>query len=50
VGTENYTLSVEKAPKSPDDVSSESTLPAYAELLEIASHIDSIPNGDEVSY
>lgn len=34
VGTSNFTLAVEAAPKSPDDVSSESTLPAYEEALE----------------
>lgn len=37
VGTANFTLAVEAAPKSPDDVSSDSTLPAYAELLEMFS-------------
>ena len=37
VGTANFTLAVEAAPKSPDDVSSDSTLPAYAEMLEMFS-------------
>lgn len=37
VGTANFVLNVEAAPKSPDDVSSDSTLPAYAELLEAFS-------------
>lgn len=37
VGTANFTLDVEAAPKSPDDVSSDSTLPAYGELLEMFS-------------
>lgn len=39
VGTANFTLMVEAAPKSPDDVSSDSTLPAYEELLNTAAHI-----------
>lgn len=34
IGTANFTLDVEAAPKSPDDVSSESTLPAYGEILD----------------
>lgn len=34
VGTANFTLMVEAAPKSPDDVSSDSTLPAYEEVLD----------------
>ena len=34
VGTANFVLDVEAAPKSPDDVSSESTLPAYGEILD----------------
>ena len=34
VGTANFMLDVEAAPKSPDDVSSESTLPAYGEILD----------------
>ncbi len=34
VGTANFILAVEAAPKSPDDISSESTLPAYAEIIE----------------
>ena len=34
VGTANFALHVEAAPKSPDDVSSDSTLPAYQEVLE----------------
>ena len=37
VGSRNFVLEVEKAPKSPDDVSSDSTLPAYAEMLEMFS-------------
>ena len=37
VGTANFVLDVEAAPKSPDDVSSDSTLPAYGELLGIVS-------------
>ena len=37
VGTANFTLAVEAAPKSPNDVSSDSTLPAYAEMLEMFS-------------
>lgn len=37
VGTANFTLAVEAAPKSPEDVSSDSTLPAYAEMLEMFS-------------
>lgn len=44
VGTANFTLAVEAAPKSPSDISSESTLPAYAELLEVAAGLpDNIP-------
>ena len=34
VGTANFVLDVEAAPKSPDDVSSETTLPAYGEILD----------------
>lgn len=34
VGTANFILDVEAAPKSPEDVSSESTLPAYGEILD----------------
>ena len=34
VGTANFVMDVEAAPKSPDDVSSESTLPAYGEILD----------------
>ena len=34
VGTANFILAVEAAPKSPDDISSDSTLPAYAEIIE----------------
>lgn len=34
VGTANFALHVEAAPKSPDDVSSDSTLPAYEEVLD----------------
>ena len=34
IGTANFTLLVEAAPKSPDDVSSESTLPVYADMLQ----------------
>ena len=34
VGTANFVLAVEAAPKSPDDISSETTLPGYAEVLE----------------
>jgi len=37
VGTANFIMDVEAAPKSPDDVSSDSTLPAYAEMLEMFS-------------
>lgn len=37
VGTANFTLAVEAAPKSPDDVSSESTIPVYEELMELFS-------------
>lgn len=37
VGTCNFILLVEEAPKSPLDVSSKSTLPAYADLLEMFS-------------
>ena len=33
VGTANFTLAVEAAPKSPDDVSSDSTLPVYEQML-----------------
>lgn len=39
VGTANFVLDVEAAPKSPDDVSSESTLPAYEEMFRIAGNI-----------
>ncbi len=39
VGTANFVLDVETAPKSPDDVSSETTLPAYAEILDAASRV-----------
>ena len=34
IGSRNFVLEVEVAPKSPDDVSSESTLPAYGEILD----------------
>lgn len=34
VGTANFVLDVEAAPKSPNDVSSETTLPAYGEILD----------------
>lgn len=34
VGTANFVLAVEEAPKSPEDISSDSTLPAYAEILD----------------
>lgn len=37
VGTANFVLAVEAAPKSPSDISSNSTLPAYAEMLEMFS-------------
>ena len=37
VGTANFMMDVEAAPKSPDDVSSESVLPAYAKLLQAAA-------------
>lgn len=43
VGTANFMLDVEAAPKSPDDVSSESVLPAYAKLLQAAA--DLTPGG-----
>lgn len=33
VGTANFTLAVEAAPKSPEDVSSDSTLPVYEQML-----------------
>lgn len=39
VGTANFILDVEAAPKSPEDVSSESTLPAYQRLLEAAASL-----------
>lgn len=39
VGTANFVLDVEAAPKSPDDVSSESTLPAYQEMLDAMANI-----------
>ena len=38
VGTCNFILQVEAAPKSPDDISSDSTLPAYEEMLDQLSH------------
>lgn len=34
VGTANFILDVKAAPKAPEDVSSESTLPAYGEILD----------------
>lgn len=34
VGTANFVLDVEAAPKAPEDVSSESTLPAYQKMLD----------------
>lgn len=34
VGTTNFVLDVEAAPKAPEDVSSETTLPAYGEILD----------------
>ena len=34
IGTSNFILDVEPAPKSPEDVSSETTLPAYGEILD----------------
>ena len=34
VGTANFVLDVEAAPKAPGDVSSETTLPAYGEILD----------------
>lgn len=40
VGTANFILAVEEAPKSPDDVESESTLPAYAAILNAVSEDD----------
>lgn len=40
VGTANFILAVEAAPKSPDDVSSETTLPAYAAVLNAVSEDD----------
>lgn len=39
VGTANFILSVEAAPKAPGDISSETTLPAYAEILEEIAQI-----------
>lgn len=39
VGTANFVLAVEAAPKSPDDISSDSTLPAYGEILDEISGI-----------
>ena len=39
VGTANFTLVVEAAPKAPGDISSETTLPAYAEILEEIAEI-----------
>lgn len=40
VGTANFVLDVEAAPKSPDDVSSETTLPAYGEILDRIAEMD----------
>lgn len=40
VGTANFILDVEVAPKSPDDVSSESTLPAYGEILDRLAELE----------
>lgn len=34
IGSSNFILDVEPAPKSPDDVSSDTTLPAYGEILD----------------
>ena len=44
VGTANFILDVEAAPKAPTDISSDSTLPAYEELLRVAAGLpDNIP-------
>ena len=40
VGTANFTLAVEAAPKSPDDISSETTLPAYGEILDRIAELE----------
>lgn len=39
VGTANFFLAVECAPKNPGDISSETTLPAYAEILDEISQM-----------
>lgn len=39
VGTANFVMDVEAAPKSPNDVSSDSTLPAYQEMLDVMANI-----------
>lgn len=40
VGTANFMMDVEAAPKSPDDVSSETTLPAYGEILDRLAELE----------
>jgi hypothetical protein len=45
VGTTNFILEVEPAPKAPDDVSSESTLPAYGEILDGIAELTAVPPG-----
>jgi len=40
VGTTNFTLVVEAAPKAPGDISSETTLPAYGEILERIAELE----------
>lgn len=49
VGTANFTLDVEAAPKSPDDVSSESTLPAYGEILDRIAEMEGGGGGGSVT-
>lgn len=39
IGTANFLLVVESAPKSPNDVSSESTLPAYETMLDALANV-----------
>lgn len=39
IATANFRLCVEEAPKSPSDISSESTIPAYGEILDELSNL-----------
>lgn len=49
IGTANFILDVKAAPKHPNDVSSESTLPAYGEILDRIGGLESAGGGGSVA-